>query len=237
MAKDLDAAAALARQYRYRFRIVTLDGQVIHPGGSLTGGSLVKNAGLISRTAEIEQLKQNLETRRDQERETMEQWNQAQAKTIQAAAKAEQIRAQIAEAQEYRVEQNSQWSRVRSDWEILQHQRRELEQEYQLTAARREFGGCQTAGSSPTGNFRRTNFSSAAGIGKVKRKPGGKQSTGRAALPFASGNSVGFVYPQKKTRKFYQPLWENWSVSSRFAISEFVRYSRKNPQWSKTIRY
>ena len=138
VAKDLDAAAALARQYRYRFRIVTLDGQVIHPGGSLTGGSLVKNAGLISRTAEIEQLKQNLETRRDQERETMEQWNQAQAKTIQAAAKAEQIRAQIAEAQEYRVEQNSQWSRVRSDWETLQHQRRELEQEYQLTAARRE---------------------------------------------------------------------------------------------------
>ncbi|MCI9576577.1 MAG: chromosome segregation protein SMC [Clostridiales bacterium] len=138
VATDLDAATALARQYRYRFRVVTLDGQVIHPGGSLTGGSLVKHAGLISRAAEIEQLKQNLETRRQQESKAVEQWKQAQAQTIQAAAEIERVRARIAEAQEYRVTQNSQWNRVRSDWETLQHQRRELEQDYQLTATRRE---------------------------------------------------------------------------------------------------
>ena len=37
--EDLDAAIAAARRFGYRFRIVTLDGQVLNPGGSMTGGS------------------------------------------------------------------------------------------------------------------------------------------------------------------------------------------------------
>ena len=39
VAEDLDTATALARAYQYRFRIVTLDGQIINAGGSFTGGS------------------------------------------------------------------------------------------------------------------------------------------------------------------------------------------------------
>ena len=39
VAEDLDAATAIAKAYQYRFRIVTLDGQVINAGGSFTGGS------------------------------------------------------------------------------------------------------------------------------------------------------------------------------------------------------
>ena len=58
VAEDLDAAVAIARRYRYRFRIVTLDGQVVNAGGSLTGGSLAKNAGLMGRTAQIEKAQQ-----------------------------------------------------------------------------------------------------------------------------------------------------------------------------------
>lgn len=34
--EDMDAAIAMARKYHYRFRIVTLDGQVLNPGGSMT---------------------------------------------------------------------------------------------------------------------------------------------------------------------------------------------------------
>jgi len=54
--EDLDSAVVIARRYHYRFRIVSLDGQVINAGGSMTGGSSVKNAGLLSRRAEIERL-------------------------------------------------------------------------------------------------------------------------------------------------------------------------------------
>lgn len=57
IAEDLDCAAEIAKKYGYRFRVVTLDGQVVNTGGSLTGGSLSKNVGLLGRTTEIEKLK------------------------------------------------------------------------------------------------------------------------------------------------------------------------------------
>lgn len=56
IAEDMDDATAIARKYGYKFRVVTLDGQVVNAGGSLTGGSSVKGAGLLSRRAEIEKL-------------------------------------------------------------------------------------------------------------------------------------------------------------------------------------
>jgi chromosome segregation protein len=57
IAEDLNCATTIAKKYSYRFKIVTLDGQVVNAGGSLTGGSLNRNTGLLSRTNEIETLK------------------------------------------------------------------------------------------------------------------------------------------------------------------------------------
>ena len=56
VAEDMDSAIAMARQYRSRFKIVTLDGQVMNPGGSMTGGSVAKEAGLLSRANELKRL-------------------------------------------------------------------------------------------------------------------------------------------------------------------------------------
>ena len=56
IAEDLDCGIAMARKYRNAFRIVTLDGQVINRGGSMTGGSTSRSAGVLSRAAELEQL-------------------------------------------------------------------------------------------------------------------------------------------------------------------------------------
>ena len=50
---DLDSASELALRTNRRYRVVTADGQVINAGGSYTGGSLVKNAGLLTRKNEI----------------------------------------------------------------------------------------------------------------------------------------------------------------------------------------
>lgn len=58
IAEDLDSAVSLARSHGYRFKIVTLDGQVVNPGGSMTGGSQSKTAGFLTRTSEIERLEQ-----------------------------------------------------------------------------------------------------------------------------------------------------------------------------------
>ena len=53
---DIDAAINMANKYRNRFKIVTLDGQVMNPGGSMTGGSVNKEAGILSRANELEKL-------------------------------------------------------------------------------------------------------------------------------------------------------------------------------------
>ena len=62
--EDLDCGIALARRYRNAFRIVTLDGQVINRGGSMTGGSTSRSAGVLSRAAELERLRGRAETMR-----------------------------------------------------------------------------------------------------------------------------------------------------------------------------
>lgn len=57
VAEDLDAAIAIAKKYNYKFKIVTLDGQVVNAGGSMTGGAKLQNAGILSRGNELERLK------------------------------------------------------------------------------------------------------------------------------------------------------------------------------------
>ncbi len=60
VADDLDAAIAIAKKYNYKFKIVTLDGQVVNAGGSMTGGAKLQNAGILSRGNELEKLKNDL---------------------------------------------------------------------------------------------------------------------------------------------------------------------------------
>ena len=57
VAEDLDAAIGIAKKYNYKFKIVTLDGQVVNAGGSKTGGAKLQNAGILSRGNELERLK------------------------------------------------------------------------------------------------------------------------------------------------------------------------------------
>ena len=54
--EDLDCGITLARKYQNRFRIVTLDGQLINRGGSMTGGSVSRSAGVLSRANELKTL-------------------------------------------------------------------------------------------------------------------------------------------------------------------------------------
>ena len=54
--ENIDNAIAMAKQFQNRFKIVTLDGQVMNPGGSMTGGSVNKESGILSRANELEKL-------------------------------------------------------------------------------------------------------------------------------------------------------------------------------------
>ncbi|MBQ4037701.1 MAG: chromosome segregation protein SMC [Clostridia bacterium] len=54
--EDIDAAGRLAAKEKYGVKIVTLDGQVIHAGGSFTGGQAQHSAGVLSRSGDLARL-------------------------------------------------------------------------------------------------------------------------------------------------------------------------------------
>ncbi len=56
IADDIDSATVIAKKYGYKFKIVTLDGQVINAGGSFTGGSAQRSGGIITRKNELDTL-------------------------------------------------------------------------------------------------------------------------------------------------------------------------------------
>ena len=61
IAEDIDLASNIAKKYGYKFRIITLDGQVINAGGSFTGGSSQRSSGVLSRKNEIKSIESRLE--------------------------------------------------------------------------------------------------------------------------------------------------------------------------------
>lgn len=62
IADNLDNAAKIARALDFRYRIVTLDGQVVNAGGSFTGGSSQNNSGMLSRRAQIDKMNADAES-------------------------------------------------------------------------------------------------------------------------------------------------------------------------------
>ncbi|HHY26684.1 MAG TPA: chromosome segregation protein SMC, partial [Desulfitobacterium dehalogenans] len=67
---DMEAATRVARASGYRARIVTLEGDQVHPGGSLTGGSLQrKGSNILGRSREIEELRKECEEGGTRQRE------------------------------------------------------------------------------------------------------------------------------------------------------------------------
>lgn len=90
--RDMEAATRVARASGYRARIVTLDGDQVHPGGSLTGGSQQrKGANLLGRTRELQELGDELERRQIQQKDL-----EKEAQTIsQRLQEAEEIRRKL----------------------------------------------------------------------------------------------------------------------------------------------
>lgn len=60
VAETLGDAVKMSSRFENQLRIVTLDGQLINPGGSMTGGSAAKNAGILSRANELKTLREKL---------------------------------------------------------------------------------------------------------------------------------------------------------------------------------
>jgi chromosome segregation protein len=91
--QDIDAAIAMANKYKNRFKIVTLDGQVMNPGGSMTGGSVNKEAGILSRANELEKLTA-------QEKDLLEKKQNTETELTEAKRLVDQVEYQVTTAKE-----------------------------------------------------------------------------------------------------------------------------------------
>lgn len=77
VAESLGDAVRMSKANGSRLRIVTLDGQLINAGGSMTGGSAAKGSGILSRANELEKLKRQREKLREQEKTAAERLERA----------------------------------------------------------------------------------------------------------------------------------------------------------------
>ena len=100
IAQDIDAAIAMANKFHHRFRIVTLDGQVMNAGGSMTGGSVNKEAGILSRANELEKLTQQEQQLQKKLNEQDEQLREAQRLVDQVEFQMAAARDQLREAED-----------------------------------------------------------------------------------------------------------------------------------------
>ena len=58
--RTIDDGIAIARKYRQSLRLVTLEGELINPGGSMTGGAFKNSSNLLSRRREIEEFEKTV---------------------------------------------------------------------------------------------------------------------------------------------------------------------------------
>ena len=94
--ETLSDALRIARKTRNAFRIVTLDGQMVNVGGSMTGGSSAKNTGILSRAHELLHLT-------EQRQEGEEKLKKVAADAREAERKREELRLELENAREDNV--------------------------------------------------------------------------------------------------------------------------------------
>ncbi len=96
VAEDINEASRIAKSLGYRNRVVTMDGQVIQAGGSFTGGSVQRSAGLFTRKQEIEELRKKTAA-------LQKQLEAAQTKTDHCKAQADAVSAELEGAKSERI--------------------------------------------------------------------------------------------------------------------------------------
>ena len=129
---NLITATAIAKQTRYAFRIVTLDGDIINPQGSMTGGSKAKNkASIIGRENEIAELEKQIDKLQSQKVLLLQKQQNAKQNLANAQSKAAEINDKLNNLNVEIGKANS----IKSQYEVI------LEQEEQeLVDTNKEIG-------------------------------------------------------------------------------------------------
>ena len=173
VAEDLDYAVAIARKYGYRFRVVTLDGQVVNAGGSMTGGSTAKGTGLLSRRAEIEALQKEAAALGEKARQAREQFKQLQQETAAAEAELSGTRGELATAQEDRIRFEGELRRLTEQAEANDRAVEEFTREIDELGRRAE--ECRRAGEQAAAEAAETEAKKAQAQAELEAASGGRR--------------------------------------------------------------
>lgn len=115
--EDMDSAIAIAKKYKNRFKIVTLDGQVINAGGSMTGGSKAQGVGMLSRSNEIEKLSASVKDLEDKRNNLSVQEKMLNEDLASAVADLEGIEGDILSANEEKIRLEGEYKLAVSEYE------------------------------------------------------------------------------------------------------------------------
>ncbi len=141
----IDHAVALARKYQYSLRIVTLDGELLSPGGSMAGGAFKNSSNLLGRKREIEdleksvvQLKETIRKHRERVEEIStarellkEDLEQIREDLKQAMLNSNTAKHNMERAQEQKEENDSQYTRLVQESREIETQLSEISQNRQ----------------------------------------------------------------------------------------------------------
>ena len=119
IAEDLNSAVSIAKKYSYRFKIVTLDGQVVNAGGSLTGGSLNKRTGLLSRASEIEKYRKEAKALADKANELKEQYSNSQQEFAKYEADILGTRGDLSTEQQELIRLRTEYKACQNEYDSL----------------------------------------------------------------------------------------------------------------------
>ena len=132
----IDSAIRMAKNNGYGFRIVTLDGQLINPSGAMTGGSLNKNTGMLSRKNEIERLEAELKTLSGQIEETQQALKTATQELDSVTYEAQVAQEELRRAQDALLESTAYQTQHAALLDTLRGRVGELEEERDSQDAR-----------------------------------------------------------------------------------------------------
>ena len=129
VAEDLDSAVAIAKRMKYRFRIVSLDGQVVNAGGSLTGGSKAKNSGLLSRAAEIQRVREKAAGLEQKAAQAAALYKERQEELAACTAELDAAKGELSALQEERIKVQAEAARAAKELENAAKELENLERE------------------------------------------------------------------------------------------------------------
>lgn len=95
VADTIDTGIALARKYRQSLRIVTLEGELINPGGAMSGGAFKNSSNLLSRRREIEEFEKTVLLLKKEMQEAQKLVDETKAKRTLLYSKVEKIQQQL----------------------------------------------------------------------------------------------------------------------------------------------